>query len=882
MHTRDMPEHTPSLPPAFAEPAWAAGAHRRSAADLAADLRVQLDAGLAADEAGARLARHGRNALPEPAPRPVWLRVLDQFRDFMILVLLAAAVVAGLVGDLADTLVIVVIVLINAAMGLWQEWRADQAVQSLRRMAAPHATVRRAGGQLQTVHTEELVPGDVVLLDAGNLVPADLRLHAVARLRIDESALTGESVTVEKSHHALPQAGDGAEHALGDRINMAWKGTLVTHGRAEGLVVATGAATELGRVATLLGATALRATPLQQRLTAFGRRLSLVVLAICAVVFLLGLLRGEPVLLMALTAISLAVAAIPEALPAVVTVLLALGARRLAAVNALVRRLPSVETLGSVSVICSDKTGTLTLNRMQVQCHQAVAVPDEALWTALALCNDASADGDGWRGDPTETALLQAAQAGGVDVQALRQARPRRHEWPFDAERKRMATLHADGAGWRAFVKGAPESVLPRCRGGDEIAQALTTAQAWAAQGLRVLAVAQRDGTAGSTADVMAVQADAFEQDLTLLGLVALLDPPRPEARAAVAECLAAGIRPVMITGDHPATALAIARDLGVAAPGSAVLTGAELAAMDDAALAAAAPRVAVYARMDPAQKIRIVQALQAQGLFVAMTGDGVNDAPALRAADIGVAMGRGGTDVAREASSLVLLDDNFATIVAAVREGRRIFDNIRKFIRYALTGNSGEIWVLFLAPLVGLPIPLLPIHILWVNLVTDGLPGLALAAEPAERGVMQRPPRPPGESVFAHGLWQHALWVGLLIGGLCLGVQAWALGQGSGGDAPHAQTLVFTLLTLAQMAHLLAIRSEHDSLFTQGLASNLPLLGAVALTVALQMATVYVPVLQPIFHTQALSAPQLAACFALAGVVFVAVEVEKAWRRRR
>ncbi|HRD98567.1 MAG TPA: HAD-IC family P-type ATPase, partial [Rubrivivax sp.] len=409
------------------------------------------------------------------------------------------------------------------------------------------------------------------------------------------------------------------------------------------------------------------------------------------------------------------------------------------------------------------------------------------------------------------------------------------------------------------------------------------TAQAWAARGMRVLAVATRRGESALADDPSQQSADTFEQGLTLLGLVGLIDPPRPEANAAVAECVTAGIRPVMITGDHPATALAIARDLGIAtATADGVISGSELARLDDAALAATVPGVAVYARMDPAQKIRIVTALQSNGLFVAMTGDGVNDAPALRSADIGVAMGQGGTDVAREAASLVLLDDNFATIVGAVREGRRIFDNIRKFIRYALTGNSGEIWVLFLAPLLGLPIPLMPIHILWVNLVTDGLPGLALAAEPAERGVMQRPPRPPGESVFAHGLWQHALWVGLLIGALCLGMQAWALAGHGGPEArAHWQTMVFTLLTLAQMAHLLAIRSERESLFTQGLRSNTPLLAAVALTLVLQLATVYVPWLQPVFHTQALSAGELGLCLALASVVFVAVEIEKIWRRR-
>ncbi len=852
-----------------------AEAHVHHSRDMAHHFGVGVDAGLATDEVAKRQLRYGPNRLPEASPRPVWRRLLDQMSDFMILVLLAAAILSGLIGDLADALAIVLIVVLNAAISFWQERRADQALQALQRMAAPHATVRRAGGQVQVVHTEHLVPGDVVLLDAGNVVPADLRLHHVAQLRIDESVLTGESVTVDKTADRLPLG----DHAVSERINMAFKGTLVTHGRAIGLVAATGAETQLGQVAALLGSAESRVTPLQQRLTALGKRLSILVLAICAVIFAIGMARGEPLLLMALTAISLAVAAIPEALPAVVTVLLALGARRLAAVNALVRRLPSVETLGSVSVICSDKTGTLTLNRMRLQEHRAWVVDEDALWTALVLCNDAAAGADGWVGDPTETALLEAAQQADLDVALVQQGLSRRHEWPFDSDRKRMSTLHRLPGGWRAYIKGAPESVLSQCVGGEELVEATTVAQAWAAQGMRVLAVAQRD-VDGS---FIAVGADALERDLTLLGLVGLIDPPRPEARAAVAECRAAGIRPVMITGDHPATALAIARDLGISTDDEAiVLTGAELARLDMAALAAMVLRVSVYARMDPAQKIRIVKALQSHGQFVAMTGDGVNDAPALRSADIGVAMGKGGTDVAREASSLVLLDDNFATIVAAVREGRRIFDNIRKFVRYALTGNSGEIWVLFLAPFVGLPIPLLPIHILWVNLVTDGLPGLALAAEPAERGVMHRPPRPPGESVFAHGLWQHALWVGLLIGGLCLGVQAWA--QSSGDDAvnrAHGQTMVFTVLTLAQMAHLLAIRSERDSLFQLGVTSNLPLLGAVALTVALQLATVYVPWLQPIFGTQALLAGELAVCFGAAGVVFAFVEGEK-WLRRR
>ncbi|MBP7532557.1 MAG: cation-transporting P-type ATPase, partial [Ottowia sp.] len=609
---------------------------------------------------------------------------------------------------------------------------------------------------------------------------------------------------------------------------------------------------------------------------------------------------------MLLTAISLAVAAIPEALPAVVTVLLAVGAKRMADFNALIRRLPAVETLGSVSVICSDKTGTLTQNRMhaelvlaagqpwhpaKVEAEQTAPSPHHLqLLRAAALCNDACPSGDCddkghivWQGDPTETALTAVAAQADLLKPELEEETPRVRELPFDSDRKRMTTFHRDGAVFEAFTKGAPESVLPRCsahwspEGRRPLDQAAVLAEAerLAAQGLRVMAFASRAWPQlPAEPDV-----EAIESELALIGLIGLIDPPREEAAAAVRDCISAGIRPVMITGDHPATALAIAQRLGIVANDAAnVITGAELTELDDAALKARVLDVRVYARVDPAQKIRIVQALQSHGQFVAMTGDGVNDAPALKAADIGVAMGKGGTDVAREASALVLLDDNFATIVGAVREGRRIYDNIRKFVRYAMTGNSAEVLTLSAAPLFGLPMPLLPIHILWVNLVTDGLPGLALAAEPAERGIMRRPPRPPQESLFAQGLGWSIVRIGLLLAALCLGVQHWAIQSGD----THWQTMVFTVLTLAQMALVLAIRSENDSLFTIGLFSNKPLLGAVLLTFALQMATIYVPWLNPIFKTQPLPAWELGLCIALAALVFVAVELEKAWRRHR
>ena len=871
--------------------------HLREAQELMAAHEVDPAHGLQAHQISQRTLKYGANALPTAIQRSLWSLVLDQFSDFMILVLIAAAVVSGLMGEWVDALVILIIVLLNAVIGLVQSWRADQALAALQRLSEAQATVLRAG-QVQQVPAQVLVPGDIVLLDAGNQVPADLRLIKTAQLKVDESALTGESVTVDKHTDVL----EGATHALGDRLNMAFKGTTATHGRARGLVVATGTATELGKVAGLLEPNNNRSTPLQLRLAAFGKRVALAVLTICVVIFGVGVLRGEAPLLMMLTAISLAVAAIPEALPAVVTVLLALGARKMVSINALVRRLPSVETLGSVTYICSDKTGTLTQNRMQAQRLITGAETDSADWMpgtqppdaiqtellqAAVLCNDATAAPDGtWLGDPTETAITQVAALAGLIKTQLDSQWPRALELPFDSVRKRMSTFHRTVEGFVAYTKGAPESVIPLCQSqwpSTLVNSERFDASAWlaradtlAAQGLRVLAFARRSH---DTLPVGAVNATSIERDLCLIGLIGLIDPPRPEARKAVRECKQAGITPVMITGDHPATARAIALQLGIVNDAdAAVLTGADLSTLDDDELMAQVHRVHIYARVDPAQKIRIVQALQAHGEFVAMTGDGVNDAPALKQADIGVAMGLGGTDVAREAASLVLLDDNFATIVKAVREGRRIYDNVRKFVRYAMTGNSAEIWTIALAPLLMMPIPLLPIHILWVNLVTDGLPGLALAAEPTEPGIMQRPPRAPSQSLFAHGMWQHILGVGLLLGGLCLGLQAWALSNGHA----HWQTMVFTVLTLGQMAHVMAIRSETEPLWRLGLSTNRPLLGAVLLTFVLQMATIYVPFLNPIFKTQPLSLPELALCLGAALTVWIVVEIEKAWRRSR
>ena len=863
--------------------------------DLAATrLEVNTAVGLSDAEAALRLTKHGANRLPEAVGRGPAAIFFSQFADFMIGVLLAAAIVSGIAGELVDTLVIVVIVLLNAVIGFVQEYRAEQAMAALRQLAAPAARVRR-GSRLLNVPAADLVPGDVVLLEAGAMVPADLRLFEAARLRIAEAALTGESEPAVKTVSALSEPGLG----VADRRNLGYKGTVVAYGRGSGVVIATGRATELGRIATLLAAEDPGKTPLQNRLARFGRRLAVAVLALCVVIFAAGLARGEPAMLMFLTALSLAVAAIPEALPAVVAITLAFGAARMVRQHALVRRLPAVETLGSVTWICSDKTGTLTLNRMRVESywvHGERHAPGElpahdkrrgawrSMHHAMALVNDATPQEGGSQGEPTEAALLDAALGSGLDWGALVRASPRVAELPFDSDRKRMATLHKvdDAGAVVAFVKGAPESVLPQCRSQPvphgaahelelfDMKAATAAAEAMAAEGLRVLAFAQR------RFDALPERHDDAEEELVFLGLVGLMDPPRREAAHAVTECRRAGIVAVMITGDHPSTARAIAERLGILAPGEDLITGAQLAIMSDADLAARVGKVRVFARVDPEQKIRIVAALQAKGECVAMTGDGVNDAPALKRADIGVAMGKGGTDVARESADMVLLDDNFATIVHAVREGRRIFDNIRKFIRYAMTGNSGEIWVIFLALFLGLPIPLLPIHILWVNLVTDGLPGLALASEPAERGVMKRPPRPPSESVFAGGMWQHIIWVGLLIGGVSLFAQAWAIRNDG-----HAQSMVFTVLTLAQLAHVMAIRSETESLFSIGVFSNRPLVLTVIATVLLQMATLYVPFMNTVFRTEALTVGELALCFALASVVFVGVELEKLAVRR-
>ena len=844
--------------------------------------------GLTTAEAKNRLDQYGPNAIPEKRRRSLLVMLLGQFTDFMIVVLLLAALISGFIGEPQDTIAILVIVLLNAIIGAVQEFRAERAVAALRKMAAPEARVLRDARAI-TLAATELVPGDVVMLEAGNVVPSDLRLLEVEEMQADESALTGESLPVAKQTASL----SAAKLAVGDRFNLAFKSSLITRGRGKGVVVATGLNTEIGHIAGMLQGEASVKTPLQRRLSRFGRYLALAVLAICAVVFVTGLLQGQPLMLMFLTAVSLAVAAIPEALPAVVTISLALGAHKLIRFNALVRNLPAVETLGSVTYICADKTGTLTQNLMTAEKffaagEQPGTLPDSAsglpwseLGQALALNNDVVNQDGKPAGEPTELALYEAAQKAGFDKAALEKTRPRLAVIPFDSKRQQMTTFHQSSEGVTAYIKGAPERVLAQCSTmlvndgptSFEPGTALAEAAQLANEGYRVLALAM----CKLPALPEPLESGISTRDLSFIGLVGLIDPPRPEAPRAVADCLAAGITPVMITGDHPGTAMAIARRLGITNDGEATLSGDELAALSDDEFTRRVASIRVYARVAPEQKLRIVKALQGKGEFVAMTGDGVNDAPALKRAGIGVAMGLKGTDVAREAADMVLLDDDFSTIVHAVRRGRRIFDNIRKFIKYTMSSNSGEIWTLFLAPFVGLPVPLLPIHILWINLVTDGLPGLALTAEPDEPGIMTRAPRPPQENIFAHGMWQHILWVGLFIGGISLAAMAWAISR----EVTYWQTIVFTVLTVSQLFHSLAVRSESTSLFRLGLFSNLPMLGAVVLTLLLQMSVIYVPVLNNIFHTQPLPMFDLAVCLALSSLVLFMVEIEK-WLIRR
>lgn len=846
-------------------------------------------AGLERKEAANRLNQYGANVLSADEVQSGWRILMRQFTDFMILILLGAAIVAGFIGDITDTFVILAIIAINAAIGFYQEYKAEQTMAALKKIAAAYATVVCNGKPLSLPATG-LVPGDVVLLEAGNIVPADIRLTKTALLKIEEASLTGESMPVEKMHQPLPQP----DVPLTDQVNMAFKGTVVKSGTATGIVVATGMNTQLGKIANMLQ-TQSPQTPLQKKLKRFSQKLALAFLGICLLVFLLGILRGENPALMLLTALSLAVAAIPEAMPAMVTVALSLGAKKMADNKALVRRLPAVETLGSVTYICTDKTGTLTLNKMTVGGFIAQASPFTTLqnlpshlhqsymqWMLItaALNNDITLNSDKQpQGDPTEVALFDFARKNGYHKEQLLQKYPEIQHFPFEAERKCMSTLHQmpDEKGYVLLVKGAMEALIALAANSLTPEQRLQWEQAnyqLAANGFRVLGFGMKQLPQLPNRFTPSV----IEQNLTLLGALSLIDPIRPEAADAIALCHQAGIKTVMITGDHPNTAHFIASQLGIIkTDNDLILTGQELQQLNPAELAAKTGSVRVYARVSPEQKLDIVNALQKQGQVVAMTGDGVNDAPALKKADIGVAMAITGTDVAKETAHIILLNDNFATIVKAVKEGRKIYDNIRKFVGYIMSGNTAEIFIILVAPMFGLPIPLLPIHILWVNLVTDGLPGLALAAEPTEENLMHHPPKPLQEGIFANGLGLKIVLNGLFIGSLTLALEFFMVFT----SHTHWQTMVFTALCFCQLALALCMRFHTKPLFGRAFFGNPFLLYTLLFTALVQLGLIYLPLLNHLFNTTPLTATELALTTAPAVVVLAVLESGKFFKRR-
>lgn len=911
--------------------------HVLSQQDVVTALATDAERGLAGSEAAARLVRHGPNELVERGSKSPWRILWEQFTAVMVLILIAAAGLSLFLGKYLEAGAILTIVVLFGLLGFFQEYRAEQAIAALRKLAVPRVRVVRDGAPIE-ISARELTRGDVVVLEAGNVIPADLRLTEAANLRIQESALTGESEPVEKS--AEPVA--SAEVPLGDRVNMAYMGTLVTYGRGRGVATGTGMETELGKIASLIQSVAPEPTPLQQRLDAVGKSLALGGVIVALLVFGLGIAGGEAMQDMLLTAISVAVAVIPEGLPAVVTLTLALGAQRMLRRQALIRKLPAVETLGSVTTICSDKTGTLTENRMTVTVidvagHRVevdeslraghpstngdvpAGVPEAFGPTPLgltliggALCNDASLRRSPESGalvslgDPTESALLMAALRGGLEPQALLALMPRTGELPFDSERKRMTTVHPrpERAGshaafavlqsletpFVAFTKGAVDGLLElstavwtdgrrEAMTDDWRARILAANTALAGSGMRVLGVAFRPVDT-------AVPAPDTERELTFAGMFGIIDPPRAEVREAVARCVSAGIRPVMITGDHPLTAAAIARELGISSGGA--LTGSELDALDEPALDAAVRRIAVFARVSPEHKLRIVNALQRQGEVVAMTGDGVNDAPALKQADIGVAMGITGTDVSKEAADMVLRDDNFATIIAAVEEGRVIYDNLRRFVKFAVAGNIGKVIVMLLWPVpfvvLGRPlteaVALLPLQLLWLNLMTDGLLGLSLGVEPAEQDVMQRPPHAPQAGIFSDGLGGQVIWTGLYIGLVSLAV----------GFAYHElrpggpwQTLMFTMLAIMQLFQAFATRSDRQSLLTLGLGTNPVMLGIAALVIVLQVVAIHAPFISTdLLQVQPLGPAEWLLAVGAGVSMLLATELEKWWLRRR
>ncbi len=832
--------------------------------ELAAELGTDLESGLSSAEVAKRLERDGFNEIEEGRHTSLFVKFINQFKSFMIIVLIIAGIVSGVVGYLegegfTDTIIILAIVLINAIIGVSQEAKAEKSLDALKRMSAPQCKVVREG-RAEVIESRQLVVGDVVEIDTGSSVPADLRLTEAVNLKIQEAALTGESLPVEKRTEVIE-----GDVSLGDRVNMAFQSCAVTYGRGRGVVVATGANTEVGKIAAMIGAVPETKTPLQIRLDKLGKVLAYVALGICLLLFVIGIIYGHGILDMFMTAVSLAAAAIPEGLPAVSTIVLAVGVQRLAKRNAIVRNMPSVETLGSTTVICSDKTGTLTQNKMTVvESHPKSYAP---LINIGVLCNDTIRGEEGkLLGDPTETALVDFGDKNDMRQELLNERYPRIAEIPFDSERKLMTTIHrVDSRSVLIATKGGFDELLGVSTHvasedgtttlSDERRRQLSELNGdMARRALRVLCMAERrvsfDGDY-TDADIEALRASA-ESDLTFVGMVGMVDPPRLEVRDAVRTCIEAGIKPVMITGDHKITAMAIAQQLGIMREGDSAYTGAEVEAMDDKALSDAVLNASVFARVSPEHKVRIVRAFQEHNNVVAMTGDGVNDAPALKLADIGVAMGITGTDVSKEAADVVLTDDNFSTIVSSVEEGRRIYDNVLKSIKFLLSTNFGELMLLFTAVLFNLPTPLLPIHILWINLVTDSLPALALGFDPAGDGIMRRKPIDPKRGIVDRKFAVDAIFRGVVIAALSLG--AFFVGARSGNDV--AMTMAFAVVAFSQLGVLLSVRSG-DHAFTHKLFTNKYLWLAIAFVLGLMLTVLHVDALQAIFRVTALNTTQ-------------------------
>ncbi len=832
--------------------------------------------GLSSSAVQALRQQYGPNALTEAKRKTKWAILISQFTDVMIIILLVAAIVSFVVGEHTDALVILAIIIGNAWLGFSQENNAEKSMRMLQKMSAQHATVIRDKKPLK-IGANEIVPGDIIMIEAGDIVPADARIIETAALKTDESSLTGESHAMEKI--MAPVKGDGL--VPGDQKNMLFKGTIVSNGSAKAVVTATGMHTELGKIAGLMNLPEQK-TPLQKRLATFSKQLTVIVVVICAALFGIGLLRGMPPFEMFLTALSLAVAALPEALPAVITIALAQGASRLVKQKALMRKLPAVETLGSVTYICSDKTGTLTQNVMTVEKVDAADGKEELLHHAMILNNEVKFSDEGLLGDPTETAMATyATDKDGFSLENSQQKFPEVAKLPFDSERMRMSTLHKDGDKYILLVKGAPAKMAEVYaeRYHDALPGWIDQNKEWAKEGLRVLFFGYKE---------MQLQPDKLsendENDLHYLGMIAMIDPPREEVVDAIKECKTAGIKSVMITGDQPLTARAIALRLGMVEGETAeVKTGAMLQKLSAEELQQEVKDTVVYARVTPEQKLNIVKALQQNAQFVAMTGDGVNDAPSLKQADIGVAMGITGTDVSKEAADMVLMDDNFATLVKAVKEGRRIYDNIRKFILYVLSCNLAEILTIFFAPIIGFGMPLLPIHILWINLVTDGLPGLALVAEPAEKNIMQIPPRPPKENLFAGGLVFRIISSGIVLAAAALAVQWW--GRQQGFDLRMQQTMVFTTLCIIQLGNALSVRSAQQFFINKSFFANKLLWLAILLTLLLQALIIYIPGIEHIFKTVALPMQAVIDIVLLSAVSLLIVDLMKLgqhwWQKR-